>query len=399
MTEWTRRRRLVVGIPIAIGVVAIVVGLTIFIPGKTNRSSEATTKDTVNPPSLVTHQVNEDDSSAPYFFIPKGQPLESTTPANILTQMSEDGMAPAKGGIAVGAQVEVNLVDIPLCTVATPGALLDFIRNVPECQTIYLADLVTYLMPETMYITRPITIVGNPLALPTLIPLTIPHLFRVVGGGRLDLRFVQVTIMGFSLAPTFGDGLGIAVTISGSVVYVQEGGSANVFGCNIAAPTLPEWMLDLSSAAGMLRVIRLRGSMFYFEGGDNSVTACSFTVVISYVPADFTVVCGGLFLQIGGSLTITAASVQLAVNNAALAGVGSLIAMFGGTLYISGMTLNLAVGWASLNACGWGLFQAGKSKRSLIRYDDESQCTYSFPVLRGCKIYAMFLDMILITWA
>lgn len=365
MTEWSRKRRLLVGIPIAIGVIAIVVGLAVFIPKKTKRNSEAATTGTLNPPSLVTHQVNEDDSSAPYFFIPKGQPLESTTPSNILTEMLEDAvppMAPSKGGIAVGAQVEVNLVDIPLCTVATPGALLDFIRNVPECQTIYLADLVTYLMPETMYISRPITIVGNPLALPTLIPLTIPHLFRVVGGGSLDLRFVQVTIMGFSLAPTFNGGL--AVTISGSVVYVQEGGEAHVLGCSIAAPTLPEWMLDLSAATGMLRLIMLRGSMFYFEGGDNTVTACSFTVILSYVPADFAVTCGGLFLQIGGSLTVTGASVTLAVNNAALSGVGSLIAMFGGVLNINGFALNIGVGWASMNACGWGFFQAGKCKRS-----------------------------------
>lgn len=225
MTEPNRRSRLLVlGAGIGFSAALILVALILFVPAKDKTKSHTPTP-AGDPSSVITHQIHEEEFSASYFEISNEQPLETTKLSTNTSQLLQSNLfeSPPRANepIAVGAQVEVDMIDVALCTVATPGALLDYIRNVPECQTVYLLDLVTYAMPETMYINRPITIVGNPLALPNFVPLGIPHLFRVVEGGRLDLRFVQVLIAAFSLRPVF---IGLFITISGAIAYVEERG-------------------------------------------------------------------------------------------------------------------------------------------------------------------------------
>lgn len=84
------------------------------------------------------------------------------------------------------------------------------------------------------------------------------------------------------------------------------------------------------------------------------------SAVISYVPSDYVVMVGGLIIQTGGRLVLTAVTIHFAMNAIAISGAGQLIAIFGGVLIIMGLTLNLVLSWVAIAASGWGISHAGK---------------------------------------
>jgi hypothetical protein len=87
------------------------------------------------------------------------------------------------------------------------------------CPVIWLRAKATYLLPREILVRRFVTIIGHPLALPSIDAHTIIRAFMVEAGGYLDCRFVVMKRgRPVEVIPE------LLYELKGSAVYVRLGG-------------------------------------------------------------------------------------------------------------------------------------------------------------------------------
>lgn len=346
------RKLLIASAVAVVGVIAIC--LAVFLPRGSGRSeaqpksSVAQDASGVNVLSDFSQEIPDSDSIFETGFT---NPIVST-----VTTDNTEKNPQVPNGIAKGAQLGPE--GSPDCTVPLNSSLDSFIYLYPDCRIIFLIPNgpIGYNLQRQINITRPLTIIGNPIVRPIVRSLGAPVMFRIFPNASLDIRFVSLGMGSGSVLPTYD---GVMAFIQGGTFYVDFWGRLETTSCDVSSPQVPAPLVDLADATGLIGEIRLHGGMVYVEGGVVTFTRTSFTSIIAYSPANRMTLFGGLILNMFGDVILNQCGVYIATRAVNPDVLGSFLTSLDGTITVNGGKIDVAITFSSIYGAGWSFYIGG----------------------------------------
>ena len=220
-----------------------------------------------------------------------------------------------------GLEVDAGFLAIPDCTPRN-ATELELLVEESRCRVITLLPSTTYVIDHYISITRPVTIIGRPLGIPTIDGHLSYRTFMVEPGGRLDLRVRTPLSFTPPNSPTYKNHVApnsptlkstqtqlthrtqnpnspthpylhtqyvrlyrgrpravvphLLYVVQGAIMYVRRGGLASMTGCHVTIhPSTRYTNVGISRNPRATTIIL--GGGVYMEGGLFRATGCVYT--------------------------------------------------------------------------------------------------------------------------
>lgn len=337
----------------AIAVIAIVATcLALFLP-KGHGKAEIQPKVDMDTTSVSVMSDYPEDGSIFQTSITSINPIITST-------ASSDTLAEGvpENEIAKGAQVGADGA-YPDCTVPLESTLESFIYSRPECRVIFLLPNgpIGYNLMRQINITRPLTIIGNPVVRPIVRALTASVMFRIFPNASLDMRFISLGMGIGSPFPTYD---GILWFIQGGTFYVDFWGRLETTACDISTPDIIEPMIAAVDASGTMAELRMAGALVYAEGGVLTFTRTDFIVLMAYPPSRRLTLHGALLLNMFGDIILNQCSILVSIRSVNPDVLGAILTTMDGTVTINGGRLQQAYYLTRIVGAGLSYYIGGK---------------------------------------
>ncbi len=368
-----RKRRIV--LTAAVCGLALVLGLAIGKPGRQSHQHPQPSSDVVSPslpqaaaedkasvnttdtaslPSTTTANTSAGSASPATNIGPVasavGNLWSSLTSALTTSNINKQGITDPYLGTPDGS--EASFISIPFCTPRNTTQL-EILVEESVCPVITLLPNTTYVLDHYITVSRPVTIVGRPLGMPTIDGHGTFRIFMVLPGGRLDLRYVRLYKGRARLVVP-----DLLYVLQGAIVYIRRGGAAAMTGCHVTIHPSTRY-----TNVGISRNIRattlILGGGVYVEGGIFRATGC---VYASWRPGIIyreTYFIGNEFLVMTGDVFITGCIFSMVQVFSNTIGVGGFVFNVAGIVALTGCIFNSNTMFLSAVGMGYVCFNQG----------------------------------------
>lgn len=372
-----RKRRIVLLAAIACGL-ALVLGLTIGKSSRQSQQQQQPSSDVVSP-SSPEQPPAEDKASATTTDPASPLPIASTTTTASTTtggpvsptantspvasvvgnlwssltsaltnnNINKQGLIDPYLGTADGS--EASFISIPFCTPRNTTEL-EILVEESVCPVITLLPNTTYVLDHYITVSRPVTIVGRPLSMPTIDGHGTFRIFMVLPGGRLDLRYVRLYRgKARAIVPD------LFYVVQGAILYVRRGGAAAMTGCHVTIHPSTRYG-NVGISRNLRATTLILGGGVYVEGGIFRATGCLYSSWRPGIIYRETYFIGNEFLVMTGDVFITGcifSSVQVFSNTI---GCGGFVFNVAGTVVLTGCIFNANTMFLQASGIGYIIF-------------------------------------------